>query len=143
MVLSHCMEDNESLEKVSFVTRGIITDKVGNVLIVQRPDNTWCLPGGKMNSDEVNPEESLSREIQEETSLIVNGFKLIKTTEIIINGTLWHNGYFIIADWFGEIVMQEDEVIDYKWISPKDLDYYIFSFNHRKIIQEFFASQEL
>lgn len=127
---------------VKFVTRALITNQNGAILIVKRPNGTWCLAGGKMEAEEFDPIKSLWREIQEETGLTIIDAMLLKTIEFEVDTTLWHNAYFVVSNWQGNLVLQEDEIVAYEWINPLQISDYIFSFGHKEIISDYFDTIE-
>jgi 8-oxo-dGTP pyrophosphatase MutT (NUDIX family) len=56
--------------KLFFIgVKGLIQNTSGQLLLLKRvEDNTWDLPGGRIDKDE-QPEETMRREIKEETGL--------------------------------------------------------------------------
>jgi len=56
---------------------GAIFDDAGRILLMRRADTgTWCLPCGWMEPSET-PSETVSREVKEETGLVVRPTKLV------------------------------------------------------------------
>ena len=56
---------------------GAIFDDSGRILLMQRVDNgTWCLPCGWIEPGE-SPSETVSREVEEETGLVVRPTELV------------------------------------------------------------------
>jgi len=73
-------------KKLIHVFTGVVKDDEGKILFVNRKeeelpnaDGKWEIPGGKVDFGE-KPEESLEREIFEETGYKVNAFKLLPKT---------------------------------------------------------------
>lgn len=58
-----------------------VFDDEGRVLTMQRPNGSWCLPGGNADPGEC-PEETVVRETREETGLKVNPVELIDAYEL-------------------------------------------------------------
>lgn len=56
---------------------GAIFDDVGRILLMRRADTgSWCLPCGWMEPSET-PSETVSREVKEETGLVVGATRLV------------------------------------------------------------------
>lgn len=66
-----------SQEPLIFVAVGIaLFDETGRLLLQQRPDGAWGLPGGHLEPGE-SLEEAATREVWEETGLTVRDFELL------------------------------------------------------------------
>ena len=106
----------------------IYNTKTNKVLLLQRNDgnNVWEIPGGKRenNEDIVN---ALKREVQEETGLIINEYKLIYVSPIFENHPVLkpflNIGYLCLVD--NSDVIISNEHIDYKWVSVEELVNYL------------------
>lgn len=106
----------------------IYNTKTHKVLLLQRNDgnNVWEIPGGKRenNEDIVN---ALKREVQEETGLIINEYKLVYVSPIFENHPVLkpflNIGYLCLVD--NSDVVISDEHIDYKWVSVEELSSYL------------------
>ena len=107
----------------------IIGDGKGNVLLqLRKDDNTWATHGGSIELDE-RVEDAMIREIKEEIGLDVLDYKLLN----IYSGPEYHNIYpngdevscidivYYCHKFEGEIVLQEDEVLDVKWFTKHNL----------------------
>ena len=106
----------------------IYNTKTNKVLLLQRNDgnNVWEIPGGKRenNEDIVN---ALKREVQEETGLIINEYKIVYVSPIFENHPVLkpflNIGYLCLVD--NSDVVISDEHIDYKWVSVEELANYL------------------
>ncbi len=106
----------------------IYNTKTHKVLLLQRNDgnNVWEIPGGKRenNEDIVN---ALKREVQEETGLIINEYKIVYVSPIFENHPVLkpflNIGYLCLVD--NSDVVISDEHIDYKWVSVEELANYL------------------
>lgn len=106
----------------------IYNTKTNKVLLLQRNDgnNVWEIPGGKRenNEDIVN---ALKREVQEETGLIINEYKIIYVSPIFENHPFLkpflNIGYLCLVD--NSDVVISDEHIDYKWVSVDEISNYL------------------
>ena len=109
--------DNDDTENVAKV---IIFDDNNQILLLKRSDGNkkWDLPGGHLKKGE-NYEQGAVREAKEETNLEISGLKHVKTKEKdrIIK-------YFKTNKYNGEISLDPEEHIDYKWVKIEDLDQY-------------------
>jgi len=123
---------------------GIIKNSEGKYLICKRGPNEkafpnkWCVPGGKLEKDDFinNPkdtsdhwldvfEKTLQREILEETSLKIKNIGYVSNLAFVRpNGfsTLIISLYAEYAE--GEVKLNQDELIDYKWVILKEAKNY-------------------
>jgi len=60
---------------------GAVFDGEGRVLTMKRPGGTWCLPGGNLDPGE-GPEDSVVREVREETGLVVEPVELVDAYQL-------------------------------------------------------------
>lgn len=132
-------------EKVHYIAvTGIIRNKEGKYLICKRSPNEkvfankWCVPGGKLElRDFVNEpkdtkdhwldvfEKVLSREIMEETGLSIRNIGYVSNLAFIRP-----NGFSTVivslhADHAeGGVVLNNEELVDYRWVSLKEARHY-------------------
>lgn len=106
----------------------IYNTKTNKVLLLQRNDgnNVWEIPGGKReNSEDIV--DALKREVQEETGLIINEYKLVYVSPIFENHPFLKSflniGYLCLVD--NSDVVISDEHLDYKWVSVEELAIYL------------------
>jgi bis(5'-nucleosidyl)-tetraphosphatase len=91
------------------------------VLLIKHRKGHWAFPKGHPEKSE-KPEETAVREFTEETNLKVVSFLNIASqkehyffrsgTDIIDKTVI-----YFVAEVFGEIVLHEEEISDYKWLS--------------------------
>ena len=109
------------LGDVNEVSKGIFV-KNKRVLIVKpagNKENRYDIPGGKLKVGE-SKEAGLYRECFEEVGL------KIKKADFIGRNDEREKNYFLISDWTGEIVLQEEELEKYRWVPISKLtDYYL------------------
>lgn len=124
--------------KKDFVVVGFVVHKNKTLLVRHKKLNMWLPPGGHIEKEEI-PEETVKREIKEETGLDVEiigkkdlkaedkGVKILHTPRFIqledIDEFHQHIDlvYFCKAD-SDKIKLKKDEHHDIKWFSKSDLD---------------------
>lgn len=106
----------------------ILVNDLGKVLLQQRPNETWGLPGGLMDLGE-SLEDTARREFFEETGLTVGDLALVG----VFSGAQYHytlsNGdefYAVTTAYMaskatGEIAMETDETRDLQYFDLHDL----------------------
>ena len=106
----------------------IYNTKTHKVLLLQRNDgnNVWEIPGGKRENNEDIVDE-LKREVQEETGLIINEYKLVYVSPIFENHPFLkpflNIGYLCLVE--ESNVTISNEHLDYKWVSIDNLMNYL------------------
>jgi 8-oxo-dGTP pyrophosphatase MutT (NUDIX family) len=102
----------------------------------------WCLPGGKVDSDET-PEEAVIREVKEETGVDIE--ILYKTGEYIERGAREGVAYeyyptcFLVKDIGGKKKAQPGEVSELNMFNLSDIPYLAFS--HNMMLEDFVMKQ--
>ena len=108
----------------------IYNTKTNKVLLLQRNDgnNVWEIPGGKRENNE-DIVDALKREVQEETGLIINEYKLVYVSPIFENHPVLkpflNIGYLCFVD--NNDVIISNEHLDYKWVCVEELASYLDS----------------
>ena len=106
----------------------IYNTKTNKVLLLKRNDgnNVWEIPGGKRENNE-DIVDALRREVQEETGLIINEYKLVYVSPIFENHPVLkpflNIGYLCFVD--NSDVIISNEHVDYKWVSVEELVNYL------------------
>ena len=127
------------------VSRAIIYDAKGNILLARRIGNTghgqWALVGGKPEGEEA-PTETIIREVKEETNLVFRPMlfkeELDTTTE---PGVTWKVSYFS-GTAQGTLKLHAKENSEAQYFPLRDLAQTDIAFGHRRILEEFFASRK-
>ena len=106
----------------------IYNTKTKKVLLLQRNDgnNVWEIPGGKRENNE-DIVDALKREVQEETGLIINEYKIVYVSPIFENHPVLkpflNIGYLCFVD--NNDVIISNEHLDYKWVDVEELVNYL------------------
>ena len=107
----------------------IIEDEQGRILLQRRKDqNNWCLPGGLMEIGETFM-ETLHREVQEETDLIIEGPELFGIYSGEIGLREYPNGdkifsiqiIFRVASYHGELKQEGLESSEHRFFAKDSL----------------------
>jgi len=109
--------------------------KDNKILLLQRSHYTqnyplyWGCPGGRAEFGET-AEENVIREVKEECGLD------FRPTEILKTGVWRDRAYFrFLGTWSGEICIQEEEVLRFKWCSYEDTLQLKLSFDYREVME--------
>lgn len=109
----------------------ILNDKM-EVLIGLRKsklgDNTWGLPGGKLNKYE-SIIDCVVRETKEETNLDVFDLNYVCTTNDIMLDEKEHyiTMFFSSNNYKGDVkIMEPNKCLEWKWFNPKELPNNLF-----------------
>lgn len=114
-----------------------IKDKNDKILIVKKSlheqidPGLWTIPGGK-----VRPEEpivsALKREVEEEVGLQIDSFQWIGEDVFTSNDKFFHAQHFLCENVKVKKIKLEKNLIEFKWISKKELASYEFPPNIKK-----------
>jgi 8-oxo-dGTP pyrophosphatase MutT (NUDIX family) len=105
----------------------VISNDRGEVLIVNPTYKPyWNLPGGRVDDGET-PRHACARELREELGLELVVGELLVTAWIRIAGKGAHayfvfDGGVLTRQQEGAITLQADELAEYRFVRPKDLD---------------------
>ncbi|MCF1742586.1 NUDIX domain-containing protein [Paradevosia shaoguanensis] len=122
-------------------TRIVIENEAGYILLDFRPDFLrWALPGGACEPSE-RVEETIVREVLEESGLVITDVKPIGfasdpawETTTFPNGDVCRNFAMIFTTraFEGEPVPRDGEALEYRWFDPHDLPDMVA--NHRRSV---------
>ena len=142
------LEDSEDLEISDWnnfnghvvASAFIYAKKEEKLLLVFHKDfNMYVYPGGHMEEKDASPLEAAIREIKEETGLdnimqVVIGDDILVPIDIDIHKIEYNKRlnlpshyhfdfrYLFILDEIKDVVIEEDELSDYKWVSITDVE---------------------
>jgi len=125
---------------------GGIVIRRGRVLLIRRGSEPlkgqWSIPGGVI---EVGEElaEAVRRELKEETGLDVEPLEIIKVFDRIVRTGRRVKYHFVIIDYIcgikGGKVKPGSDVIDARWVNPRDLPRYHLTELALAVIKEAFT----
>jgi 8-oxo-dGTP diphosphatase len=132
--------NNHDFTTVKATVGGIIY-KEGKILLTKRsipPEKgKWCIPGGHIDIGETALESTL-RETKEETGLELKNPKFFGYYDEFLPEIYTHA---ILLIFYGSPEGKEnhnDEVLEQRWFSEKDLNTINIAFGHKRILREFF-----
>lgn len=94
----------------------VICRRDNQILYVRKPKAKWTLPGGKIEADE-SPAQAASRELREETGLILEDLSYVTRFE---GGEVLHH-VFEVSVTFMATPTARNEIADCKWFTAKQL----------------------
>ncbi|MDD1967679.1 NUDIX domain-containing protein [Pseudomonas putida] len=94
----------------------VICRRDDQILYVRKPKAKWTLPGGKIEADE-SPAQAASRELREETGLILEDLSYVTRFE---GGEVLHH-VFEVSVTFMATPTARNEIADCKWFTAKQL----------------------
>lgn len=125
-------------KKTIFVFKGIVFNKNNEILIdnrcekeLEEADGKWELPGGKIEFGE-SPEETVKREVFEETGFEVEVKKIIPYTNVSVWEYEEYLQHTVIFSYICELkndkrkINSDKRVNTYKWINKNQIDDYNF-----------------
>jgi len=101
----------------------IIYNDDGEVLLIKNPKwKNWSIPGGHIEWGE-KMEEALRREIDEETSLLIDKIEFISATDGVRPEHFLKEKHFIFLNFFAHLAGGQpklsDEMTEYLWVNPE------------------------
>jgi 8-oxo-dGTP pyrophosphatase MutT (NUDIX family) len=106
---------------------GCYCEYEGKILMLLRSPhkpqgNTWCAPGGKLESTE-SPEQAVIRELKEEIDLDISGLPLSYCRRVFVRFPQVDfvlDLYRVRLKEFPQLTIANEEHLDYCWVSPKE-----------------------
>ena len=106
-------------------TGGLIFNPEGKLFLMKshKWKNKWVVPGGHIELGETI-EESLIREVKEETNLDIHDIEFVCFQEFIYDDLFWKKRHYIFFDYACKTdsteVLLNSEAQEYRWISLKE-----------------------
>lgn len=120
----------------------MVYDNEGNILVQDRVSKDWpglTFPGGHVEDNETI-EESVIREIKEETGLTISSVECCGTIEwLILEEEVRHVTVLYKTNKFQGTIKSSDEGKVF-WINKKDIDKYKLSNDFDKILETYFKN---
>ena len=135
-----CTECGEILYRNPVPGAGGLLVSNGNILLVRRSieprRNMWCIPSGFMEHGE-SPEDTLKREVKEETGLEVKEWELFSFYSVL-EDPRYHCILFIynVTDWQGE-ENPGDDAGEIRWFPLDNIPEDMAFDNHSRIIEQY------
>lgn len=117
-----------------------ILNKKNRLLIVKKSPyekidaSLWTVPGGKVNKNE-GIIQALLREVKEETGLDVASYEWINEDVFLNQNNYFHAQHFLCRVKQTKKIILERTLLDYRWISRKDINRYRFPVNIKKEVK--------
>jgi len=127
------------MEKVKFevVILGIIFDPQKRKILIGRkendeniPDLTWCFPGGRLAINK-DVDETLKEKIKLKTGYCIKNLGSIFSQTYPEKPDLI--GVYFLTQAFEGQKKPGDDIVELKWVSPKELENYFTTSLHRKL----------
>ncbi|MBI3366721.1 NUDIX hydrolase [Candidatus Roizmanbacteria bacterium] len=127
--------------KIILAVGAFIMSSKKQILIVKKSPHEkvdgglWTVPGGKVYQNEPLF-NALKREVKEEVGLTIKKYQWIGE-DVFENNKYWFHGqHFLCTVAKSSPVILEKNLLDYRWISRKDVKNFEFHPNIRKRLQE-------
>lgn len=117
------------MDKIKIVCRALIIDDQNRVLFVKKTNSDfWSLPGGTLNTEDMNLQTCLVREIQEELGVKANIKDIRFVQELYKNDTryvelIWQATLASVPIYNQKNIYETSghELVDIQWIKKSDL----------------------
>lgn len=129
------------------LTKGLII-KGNKILLLKRSEdssfgaNLWDIPGGKLEFKET-PEDTLIREIKEETDIIININRIINTSTGIDNQEKkQYISIIYLCDYVsGEVKLDADHT-EFQWVDLNEIDEYDLVYYVKETLTKFSRKED-
>ncbi|MCP5469384.1 MAG: NUDIX domain-containing protein [Chlamydiales bacterium] len=117
---------------------GIIPVREGKMLLVLHQKGHWAFPKGHPEKNET-PIETAKRELKEETGLEVSGLLGKEFQEHYTFDTTEKYVTYFLAKVRGEVVLQECEIADFRWVTFEEAQKLATFAECKKLVREVHA----
>ncbi|RHZ35430.1 class I tRNA ligase family protein [endosymbiont GvMRE of Glomus versiforme] len=119
-LLTNIKKRKNQEENLPKVTRAVIQNEKGKILLVKDKKWGWNFPGGKIELNE-KPAAANCREVKEETNLKVESLEKIVEEIVFYANQYWKTYFFYVKNYSGEIQIPKEE--KEKILAVKFVDY--------------------
>ena len=125
-----------------------IIDNKKRLLIVKKSlreqidPGMWVVPGGKIHPDE-HVIGALKREVKEEVGLTIKGYQWIGEDVFKVDNKYFHAAHFLCKAKSTEKVRLEKNLLEYRWITKKEVKNFKIPRNLKKEIMNVFNNYQL
>ena len=140
--------NNEFPQGIEIVCAAIILNDNGEVFLAKSPkwNDAWIFPGGHVDPGE-SILDSARREAKEETGLDTKPIEIVSFKELIAPPDFERPAHLISFRCLlrlvgGNVVLQEDELTEYKWLKPEDAFSLNLGTSIKEILQEYVTYAE-
>ncbi len=120
-------------------TVGAIIEKDKKVLLTKRKvepfKNSWCIPGGHIESSE-SAVEAVKREVKEEVGIDFEP-EFFDYFDEIIPKINWYAVVLVFKGKFKGEVKTNEEVKEYRWFPKEDIKNLKFAFKNKEILEKY------
>ena len=113
------------MEAARVVVGVLVYDEQGRIFLARshKWGDLWVVPGGHLEWGE-KLEECAKREVKEETNLDIDSILLIDVQESVFSTQFHAKKHMVFLDYcaraLNKDVVLNDELQEYRWVSPKD-----------------------
>jgi 8-oxo-dGTP diphosphatase len=129
----------DSIPKFEVVILGIVFDPKKKKILIGKRENDpyikdlgWCFPGGRMRIGE-DVDQALKRSLKAKTGYTVKNLGAIFSKTYIERPELL--GVYFLTEVFEGKEKPGEDILELKWVSPKELEGYFKTSFHRKLKQ--------
>lgn len=124
-------------------TTAAILERDGKILITKRTvspyKGSWCIPGGHIERFEPVL-DAIKREVKEETGLSLKP-EFFGFFNEIFPEIDWHAVVMVFSGQPAGDVTPNEEVSEWKWVSPKEASGLNLAFGHNNVIDQWIKTQ--
>ncbi|MFH1365017.1 MAG: NUDIX hydrolase [archaeon] len=127
----------ENIQKFEVVVLGIIFDPKKKKMLIGKRENDpyvkdlkWCFPGGRIHIGE-DVDQALKRNMKEKTGYSVKNLGAIFSKTYPERPELL--GVYFLTEVFEGKEQPGDDILELKWVNPKELEKYFTTSFHRKL----------